>query len=450
MASNLDVLTKIKVAVSFDDNILTRAIDDVQKIQDKASTISFTEDAVEYLLDLTVFMLGTGFLTKAINKFMTRLLAKDSAGKPKLEKKIKDLLFKSLTKNVGKKPLPADFITTGYALPMSAVDLFDLFKIDPTTPEGTTFYGNHGFNRNFFDILQSSASSPLLMLREMPNVLFKYKLFLNTITLKGDPLLAGHTIEDFFTGIVYDDNFVLIDTARLIADMLNTLYNFLGSQKSTRALSNDEKLNQLIVNITQKTDVEKIFIFDKKQLSKIDEVVNKRKRGGYILDASCELQEVKLDIAALGNLTATGNYSEFLINTLDVNLSKNGVEKNDAIVDNYSKNLIKALIKVLIHHTILSPNIWMLFVLNEIFKTGYPKTKYPELILAGVTNVDILEILKGNKNVVTEITDAVYKTAVDFLTDIVIKEILKKISPFLIKIGKEKAENFLTIIESLI
>jgi hypothetical protein len=151
MADGLDILNRLKVTTSFGDEILNRAKNDAQAIQAKGNSaiataeaqISGAQTALEYLLDTSVFLLGTGFLTESINKFLTSLLKRDKDGKIIFELQVKQLVFDALTKGLEDKLVPDEFITDGYVLPVPLMDLFDLFKIDPTSPEGTTFYGRN-------------------------------------------------------------------------------------------------------------------------------------------------------------------------------------------------------------------------------------------------------------------------------------------------------------------
>lgn len=459
MADGLDLLNRLKVTTSFGDEILNRAKNDAQAIQAKGNSaiataeakISGAQTALEYLLDTSVFLLGTGFLTESINKFLTSLLKRDKDGKIIFELKVKALLFEALTKGLEDKVVPNDFITDGYILPVSLIDLFDLFKIDPTSPEGTTFYGRNGFNRNFFqNILQSSASTPYLALPEMPGFLFKYNLILNTVTIKGDPSITGKTIKEVIGNIVLSDDFVLIDTSRLIADVLNTLYNFLAGKKTARALRNEEMLEAVVAKISQEMVSERVYSFTNEEKDKINATVVRRRQGGYILDAACELQKVVIDPAAIDTTSDPENYTEFLMNLLDVHLQVNGVEKNEAIVDNYSKGLMKAFLLTLIHHTLLSPSVWTLFLVTRCFRVGYPQTGYNDLIATGLGNIDIGDLIKDHSNIFDKLSKRLQESILDYFMDVLLKALLKKLTPFLIKVGKEKAENYLSIIESLI
>jgi hypothetical protein len=459
MADGLDILNRLKVTTSFGDEILNRAKNDAQAIQAKGNSaiataeaqISGAQTALEYLLDTSVFLLGTGFLTESINKFLTSLLKRDKDGKIIFELQVKQLVFDALTKGLEDKLVPDEFITDGYVLPVPLMDLFDLFKIDPTSPEGTTFYGRNGFNRNFFQkILQSSATTPFLALQEMPGILFQYNLILNTVTVKGDPSILGKTIKEVLGNIILADNFVLIDTSRLIADVLNTLYNFLGGRKTARALRNEEMLDAVVAKISQEMVSERVYSFSNEEKDKINATVVRRRQGGYVLDAACELQKVVIDPAMINTVSDPQNYTEFLMNLLDVHLQVNNVEKNGAIVDNYSKGLMKAFLLTLIHHSLLSPSVWLLFLLTRIFRVGYPQTKYADLIASGVGNLDIGDLIKDHSNIFDKLSKRLQETILNYFMDILLKALLKKLTPFLVKIGKEKAENYLAILESLI
>lgn len=459
MADGLDLLNRLKVTTSFGDEILNRAKNDVQAIQAKGNSaiataearISGAQTALEYLLDTSVFLLGTGFLTESINKFLTSLLKKDKDGKIIFEQKVKVILFDALTKGLEEKLIPSEFITDGYVLPVSLIDLFDLFKIDPTTPDGTTFYGRNGFNRNFFQqILQSSATTPFLAIPEMPNILFRYNIILNTVTIKGDPAIAGLTIKEVLGQIIFNDKFQLIDTSRLIADVLNTLYNFLGGKKTARALRNEETLDAVVAKISQEMPSERVYEFTNEEKDKIEATVVRRRKGGYVLDAACELQTVMIDPAMILANTNPENYSDFLMNLLDVHLKVNGVTKNDAIADNYTKGLMKAFLLTLIHHTLLSPSVWLLFLLTRIFRVGYPHSGYPDLVASGLNNIGIGDLIKDHSNIFDKLAKRLQETVLDYFMDVLLKALLKKLTPFLIKVGKEKAENYLSIIESLI
>lgn len=459
MADALDLLNRLKVTTSFGDEILSRAKNDALLIQAKGQSaiataeaqISGAQTALEYLLDSSVFLLGTGFLTGNINKFITSLLKKDKNGKIIFEQEIKKLLINELTKGLEEKTIPIDFITKGYELPVQLIDLFDLFKVDPTTPEGNSSYGNNKFNRNFFqEVLQSSTPVTHIKLSQIPKISFQYNLILNTVKVQGDQLLTNVPIKSAIEDIINSDSFVLIDSARLIGDVMNTLYNFLGPHKTARSLRNEEMLDAVVGRISQEMTSERIFIFTNDEKIKINAKVDRRRAGGYIIDAACELQKITVDAKIPEEYHDPEKYETFLMNLLDVHLELNGVNKNEAIVDNYAKGLMKAFLLTLIHHTLLSPNVWILFLLTKIFRVGYPQSKYPDLIASGAANLDIVDLIKDHSNIFNKLTKRVEETILNYFLDILIKALLKKLTPFILQITKEKAENYLTVIESLI
>lgn len=459
MAEALDLLNRLKVTTSFGDEILNRAKNDALLIQAKGESaiataeakIAGAQTALEYLLDSSVFLLGTGFLTESINKFLVSLLKKDKDGKVILEKEIKKLLIEALTNGLGDTPIPIDFLTKGYELPIPLIDLFDLFKIDPTSPEGTSFYGRNNFNRNFFqEVLQSSASSTYISLSDLKNISFKYNIILNTVKVRGDQFLVDLPIKGVIEEIINSDSFVLIDTARLIADVMNTLYNFLGPNKTARSLRNEETLDAVVAKISQEMVSERVYSFTNDEKNKINAKAERRRAGGYIIDAACELQKLSIDPTIPETANDPENYTTFLMDLLELHLQINGVNKNEAIVDNYSKGLMKAFLLTLIHHTLLSPNVWLLFLLTRIFRVGYPQSKYADLIASGAANLDISDLIKDHSNIFDKLSKRLQETILNYFLDILIKALLKKLSPFILQITKEKAENYLTIIESLI
>jgi hypothetical protein len=451
----LDSIAQLKVATALGDG-LTSEINQFAALRNTGSFKSLNpsnKDAIEYAIDLMSLLFGADFLEKTVNKVMKRVFRKGPSGKMLLEDKLKTILLDNLCGSDGKRPLPADFLTPGYALPVKVLDLFDVWKLNPVGSSENVLLGDsNGFERMFqASVLQSATSGTLpTTFTSLPGIGFKFSLSNNAVTLTGAVTKTDVTIEDYFRSILYAPGFQLFNPGAIALEVLDIILGFVSPRRTVRALSNEEALRDITDKLANEEAVETVFTFNPKSLADIEARAKKRKLGGYSLDLGCEVTNVAVaEEAIIAALDNQPDYAGMFTEVLHGQLSSDGVELNDAIRENSQRGLLKALVLVLLKNSVFSPRIWTLFVLAKIFKVGYPQSKYSQPVATGLNSVDIHSILSDRASLVAEITSFVRATAMEYITEILMKQIIKLITPVVVQVQKEAAEAYLKIIASL-
>lgn len=456
LGQKMDTLTQLKVSTALGDGLVSdyntvnslyqRNSGGLQSLNPK------NKDAIEYAIDLMTLLFGPDFLEKSVNKVMKKVFRRNSAGKMKLEEKAKNLLLDALCGNNGSLFLPADWYLSGYAVPVKTLDLFDLFKLNPGgAAESKLLGGATGFEKTFMTTtLQSTGASQPASFSSLPNIGFTFSFSNNAVTMTSISQDPSTTVEQFFRSILYAPGFKLYDPIAMGLEILDTVLGILSPSRSTRALANEECLKDLVGKIGNEEKAETVFTFNPKSLQELDERAKKRKLGGYNLDLGCETKNVLVaKEAILARIDTEPDFAGMFTSSLEAQLAADNTPLTGPIRQNFQRGLIKALVMVLVKHTLLNPRIWTLFVLSRIFQVGYPQSKYNEAIASGLNTVDINTILDNRQQLITELTGAIREMVMEYVTELLIQKITELVLPVVEEKAKESMASYSKIIASL-
>lgn len=461
LGQKLDTITQLKVSTSLGDGLLANNVQ-ANNIRNGGGLKSLNpknKDVIEYVIDLMSLLFGPTFLQKSVNGVMKKVFNRGADGKMLLEERLKRDLLDVLCGADGDQELPLDFYTPGYVVPVKALDLFDLFKMNPGNPTDAKVFGAAGgFEATFLQrVLQSVTNSQEPEeFDTLPNIGFTYNMSDNAVTLTAavntEEDAPPVTIESFFRSILYSPGFTLLNPEAIAMETLDLVLGFMSARRSQRALVNEEILREIVDKIGNEEPTETVYTFNPKSLEDIDLRAKKRKLGGYTLDLGCNVVNTRVtEETILEQIENQRDFAGMFTSALETQLKADGTTITDPIRQNFQRNLIKALILVLLKHTILQPRVWTLFVLSKIFQVGYPKSKYSEMVSSGINQVaDIKDVLKNRQELVTGIVKSVRKTATEYLTQFLIKEIMKRILPLQAEMAKEQIEAYTKILGSLV
>lgn len=457
IGQKLDAITQLKVTTSLGDGLLTNntQVNNIRNSGGLKSLNPKNKDVVEYIVDLMSLLFGPEFLQKSVKGVMKKVFNRDNNGKMVIEEQFKRQLLGALCGNDGDQPLPEDFVITGYPVPVKSLDLFDLFKLNPTDIASGKVVGNeNSFERNFLsNVLQATTTQNTpLTFDSLPNIGFAYTISANVVTMTADTDLPNTTtIESFFRTILYAPGFKLFNPEAIAMETLDVVLGYMSAKRTARALANEELLRDIVDKIGNEEPTETVYTFNAKSLEDVYQRAVLRKAGGYTLDLGCNITNVSVSEEVITNQVENQNdFSTMFTSALTAQLDADAIPLTDPIRQNFQRNLLKALVLVLLKHTILSPRIWTLFILSRIFQVGYPKSKYTEQISTGINRVDIHEILKGRQDLVTNLTKSVRKTVIEYLSQYLIKEIMKRIVPLQAQMAKEQLEAYTKILASFV
>lgn len=452
----VDLITQLKVSTSLGDGLLTDKTH-VDNLRNGGGLLSLNvknKDVIEYIIDLMTIIFGPDFLEKSVKKVMKKVFKRGEDGVMLLEEQLKHSLLDALCGNDGDNPLPDDFLTgDGYAVPVKSLDLFDLFKLNIGNPSDSRLLGGaNSFEATFMQkVLQQTQPRPSTF-TTLLNISFEFTLLANTVTLKGALPTDNPpaTIEDFYRSILFAPGFRLLDANAIAMEVLDVMLGYLSSHRTVRALANESALESLVNKFGNEEETETVFTFNPKSLEDINAKAKLRKKGGYNLDLGCSLENVLVsEEAVLSQIDNQLDFGGMFTSVLEAQLTADGTTLTAPIKQNFQRGLMKALVMVLLKHTLLSPRIWTLFVLSKIFQVGYPKSKYGELVSSGLNQAaDIPELLKHRQDIVKTLVAKVRNVLIEYLSSFLIKEVMVSVIKLKESQMKEHLDSYTKIMAS--
>jgi hypothetical protein len=458
------VIDKLKSSSSLSEGLIS----DINEINDASkkfygnlqSIQEGNNDPVDFLVDIIITMLGSEKLEETINKIFKKLLKKDSQNNSKdpkdgnklsFEESIKEMLYKSLKVKNDTTLIPTDFITTGYRVPVKAIDLFDLYKTNPSSTMGKLIYGSDTNNFNYMlqsNVLMNPLATTQAQRAGISGVTFQSDntgLFLD---IKTDSFITENTtINNFFYDIIYDNRFELFDTKKIMADLIDAIYNFLSNSKTKGSLQMEEIIKSMVNNISNEKEIDTVFDFNPDTLMGIEANINKRKNGGYLLDIGCDPTNIELDINLINDMLDFENFSTNILRPI----SESGNEtENQALKENIHRGLVKSLLFVVLKNTLFSPRLWTLFIVSSIVKTGYSDSIYYRMLTESIPQQQfVFSLLKDKNKLIQFIGNEILKLLCDYLLEIVIKEVTKLVTEMMTEVCKEKVAQVKDLLISL-
>jgi len=405
------------------------------------SSINNTKEIVPFLLDMLTVLVGSQALQTTLGEVMTTYIR---SVEPTLKTALKTQ-FSDFNTN---QSLPASFTGTGFNFSMKKLDSFEKLRIDPASQTGSLLYNN---NVNDFDQkLYSALNAPGTDIT-FNNITFNYDDVLDTVNIKAAN--PTQTIGEFTEE--YIDGLTIIDEKSFVSNFINLLFGTIttNENKSLSTIINEQKLN---VTIQKIVDEEEDITITDDELSDIEQTAEDKKNGIEYYDVGCGLIENKVTLENLTGLITgtTGNTDPRTVglaylNTLtegfedssDENTiaSDTATENQNAIRDGFFKRIINAIVNMLVNAITSPPQIRALIGMFSGFKNnGIPQLNNP------------IDDIQNNKNLIDCLSKSARNTINEFLFDLVKKELIKLIVPISKIILKEKINQYLGIIQSLI
>jgi hypothetical protein len=407
-------------------------------VNNSLPSINNSKEIVPFLLDMLTVLVGSEVLKYTTGEVMTDFI-RNVEGDLKTELKKQYSTFNS------DQSLPTTFTTTGYDLDMSNVDIFEKLKTDPNTQLGSLLYSNDA--NSFDNVLYNSlvnAGSP----QNFANTVnLTYNDTLNTVTVTAHPSIASDTIGEFTTQ--YIDSLEIINEKQFVSDISNVIFGTVttNQNKTEQQAILEEKVNKTIKKII---DEEESIAITNDELRDIEQIAKQRIDGVTYADLGCgQLPNiVTLDCLEALVTGTTGNSDPLTVGNAYLNTLTGGFEdtnpekaeeNQETIKDGFFKRLINAIVEVLVSALVLPPQIR---VLNAMF-SGFKNNNNPELSnpLNDLQNQRVLAncLAKRAKSLINE-----------FLFNLVKKELLKLVIPVTKKILREKINQYVALLRSLL
>lgn len=398
------------------------------------SSVNNTREIIPFLLDILVVLVGSQVLKTLIGELLTNYLRNVE---PILKLELKK---QTIDYNSGNQ-LPAYFNSTGISVDGKDIDVFGKLKTNPSSAVGLLLYDSSTSN---FD--RTSYSAILLGGSAIPynQITISYNSTLNGFNYK--PTNPNQTIGQFTNS--YIDSIQIVDEKEFITNILNNIFGVVSTNqnKSLNELINEEKVNKTIEKVINE---ENDLSINNNELRELQLNAQKKKQGLQTVDVGCGIINNVLTIESVTNtvnniLNSTsplevGNQFNGLIDDGFNNNDPRVADNNETIKDGFFKRLINSIVFVLVSAIVTTPQIRALFGITSAFKNnGSPDISDP-----------VQDIIK-RKKLVDCLAKEVKKTINEFIFNTVKTQILALIIPASKIILKEKINQYLGILKSLI
>lgn len=431
--SNIDdkrgIFTQIGALTSITNNL------NLPNQNSSLSSINNSKEIVPFLLDLLVVLVGSEVLKTLVGDLMTSFI-------DNVEPQLKEELKKQSIDFNSNESLPLYFIDNGIIIPANDIDLLEKYKSDPSSPTGSLIYnsGIGSLDKKIYEAILNPDTDVIYN-----NFKVNYNTISNSFTFK--PVNGNTTIGEFTNE--YIDNIEIINKRVFTAEVINNIFGTISSNqnKTQKQLIFEEKIDR---SLRKLIDEEDNISITPDELREIELAAQKKKEGIDTVDLGCgiinnkvtldSLDDLVLSVALSDDPLTVGNAFVGLVDSGFDSSNQNQVSENDqTIKDGFLKKIINSIVLILVSALITPPQIRILLGLTSAFKnSGIPQLGDP------------IEDIINRRKLANCLSKTAKSTINEFIFNIIKSQILKLIVPVSKLIVKEKINQYLGVIRSLI
>lgn len=423
-----DIFNQIGALVS------ARESDNRPTSNNSISSINNSREIIPLLLDLLVVLVGSEILKSLTGELLTNLLRKIE---PILKAELKRQVLDYNSTNV----LPTYFSAGGISIPVKDIDLYGKYRTDPLSQLGGLLYNTNSndFDRKSFEAIQIAGTD-----NTFNNITIEYSAGLNQFTYK--PTNPINTIGTWANA--YIDGITIVDEKEFIANIINIIFGTISTNqnKTQNQLIQEEKINRTIQKVI---DEEDDISISNDELRNIENEAEKRKNGIQTVDVGCGLLVNTVTLDSLENLISqvTGSTNPVEVGNAISNMVQDGFPDDDprgnrneeTIEDGFFKRLINAIVLVLVLAVTTTPQIRALFAITNAFKNN-----------GSVSVGDVIDDIARRRKLIGCLSKTVKSSINEFIFNLVKTQMLLIVIPVSKLILKEKINQYLGILKSLI
>ena len=431
-----DIFTQIGALTSIAGEV------DLPDPTNSLASINNTNEIVPFLLDMLTVLVGSESLKTTVGEVMTGYI-------DNVEPTLKTSLKQQFSTFNTDQTLPTGFATSGYSFNMSQIDLGEKLKNDPNSQVGSLLYNDtaNDFDNKLYEAILLPGVAITFNV-----ITLTYDNIGDTVTIK--PVNGAQTIGDFTEE--YIDSLNIINKKGFISKFIDLLFGTItnNEDKTLDKVIDEEKVALTIQKIINQE--EDITINDD-ELKRLQQAAEDKLAGLEYYDVGCGLipNNVTLDnleglisgtTGSSDPLTVGNAYVDTLLEGFeDANVtgstavSDRATENASAVKDGFFKRLINSIVNILVEAVTTPPQIRALLGMF----TGFKNNDIPEL-------GNPLNDIQNNRNLIDCLSKSARNTINEFLFNLVKKELIKLIVPISKIILKEKINQYLGIIQSLL
>ena len=391
------------------------------------------------MLDILKVIVGSDALQELTGELFTKFI-------DKIEPDLKKALKNQVTQYNSNDNLPTYFTPagTGVKVKLKSIDISGKFKTDPASEGGKLIYDNvkPNFDSSVYDTIRNgNADFGVLNMTHdtvTDELIFKAKVTAETPNIGA--WLNKHI-----------DNLTIIDKKEFTTNVMNMIYGTISKlqNRTINEIHEELVINQLIQQlISNNDDSFEISPEDNAALLlRAEEMAN----GIVNYDMGCGVMASSLPMSGLtnliGNVSGTtgqatdpnyvGNQINNTINQSTSNPDVTNANK-ETIKDGFFQKLINLITLMLSKALTTNPQIRAILAIVSAFQNqGSPKI------------TEAKDDLKNFKTLIKCNVMALIKLIVEFIYPFVIKYLIKLLKPLIVKIIKEKTNQYSDLIKSL-
>jgi len=399
-------------------------------------SVNNKKDVVPFLLDVLKTVVGSDALKQLTGELFTNFI--DNV-EPQLKTSIKK---QTIQYNAG-DGLPTYFKTTGISVPVKNIDIYGKFKTSPTSQGGSLLYDTSqpSFDNSARQAIQNAGTDTIYN-----NMIINYNAPSDSFIFKPTIASSSGTIGNWMGDFV--DDAVIINKKEFLTNTMNAVYGSVSASqgKTVEQIYQELQISKLIEQLINDKDTFEITQdeFDA-LLQKAKELVD----GIVYYDMGCGVIGATLPLSGMTNLIAqisgstdsfaVGNLVEATIDKSTTGIQETADENKATIKDGFFQRLIKAITNILAQAVTVSPQIRALLVIisafenNGVVQIGNPK-----------------DDLKKFKIFLNCIIKEAMKMINEFIFNLVVTFLIALIAPIIKTIIREKINQYVGIIKSLI
>jgi len=396
------------------------------------TSINNKKEVVPLLLDILKVVVGSVVLQELTGELFSTFI-------DNTEPDLKTGVKKQTVQENSDNQLPNDFKNNGYSIPAKSIDVMGKLKTSPNSSSGSMLYDNNSpnFDSAAYQAIQNEGTDT-----PYNNLIINYNSTTDSFNFKPNTKSnPNQSIGDWMGSFV--DSTTIINKKEFMVKVMDSFYGTITSNqnKTTEEIFQELQLKKLIEQLINGDDS---FEISQKDYDDLLRRAKQLKDGVVTYDLGCGLMEVSLSLNDFNNLISniSGSTNPFLIGKhVGDTLSKSGVGNNNiqTVTDNFFQTIIKIITVELACAATISPQIRALMAIGSAFQNfGISKLGNP------------IKDLKGFKVYLKCIIQIAMRLINQFIYNLVIGFLIVLLTPIIKTFVREKINQFIGIIKSLI
>lgn len=400
------------------------------------TSINNKRDAIPFQLDVLKSVVGTDALKQLTGELFTTFI--DTA-----ETQLKESLINQLLNENSGQNLPNFITNTGVNISVKDIDVFGKLKNNPTSDVGDLLYDNvnNNFDKRAYEAIVNAGTDVTFN-----NLIINYDNVTDGFKFKTTPASSSKKIGEWLGDFVNDTT--IINKKEFLTKVMDTVYGTISSnqEKTKEQIYEELQIRKLIEQLLNDDDS---FIIPQ---SDFDELLRRAQElidGVLYYDLGCGVIGASLPLSGMTNLIsqisgatdafAVGNFVEGTIQESTVDSEDVVNENKQAIKDGFFQKIIDAISIILIEAITLTPQIRAILAISSSFNNnGIPQISRP------------LDDIKKFKVFIKCLLQEVKKMINEYIYELIIVFLVASLKPIIKKIIREKINQFIGILKSLI